>query len=110
VRGLNKVKTKIFFCSSCCNGGLSPFEISHSECSSPNYIVEAEVTFKDYRPRWNKFVGRFFSIDISYWLAFMGATIINVLLLPHFNLSFKESLLEAFCLGFVLIKLFKEEK
>lgn len=102
------IKKEIFFCLACHASAFSREKIIHEACGLPIHIVEAQVNFKMPRTRWVKFCDWFFSIDIGYGLAFMGAVIINVILLQHFNLSFKQGLLEAFCLGFVLIRLFKD--
>jgi len=102
------IKRNVFFCLDCDNV-FSSLEASQHPCHFPLRIVQATVTFKAKQTRWQHFFDWFLK-DINYTLAFLAAIIINVLIVPHFNLSFKEELLESFCLGFVLIRLFKDKK
>ena len=97
----------LFFCLKCNNFAFSEKEIAHQHCAIPIKLAEIMVNFKLKHTRWRRFVDKFLSIQWSHFLAFTGAIIINVILLPHFQLSFKESLLESFCLGLVLTRLLK---
>ena len=101
------VSTKIYFCLHCNAGSISKDKIEHKECQSPFYIVEADVSFKVSRTGWKRFVHWLLSLDIGYGLAFIGAVIINAIVLLHTDLSFNVRLFESFCLGLVLIRLLK---
>jgi hypothetical protein len=107
---MKKPSTKIYFCMQCVNASTSPEKVEHKDCLSPFKLVEATVTFDLKRTRWGKFVHWFGSLDISYWLSFMGGVILNSILVPHLNLSFSVSLLESFCVGCLLIGVWRERK
>jgi len=101
-------KKDVFFCLDCDNVFLSS-EASQHPCHMPLRIIRASVTFEINRNRWERFLDWFLK-NIGFVLAFTGATRINIILLPHFNLNIRESILESFCLGFVLVELFKDKK
>ncbi len=60
------------------------------------------------RTRWGRFLDKFWSIDWSWCLAFMGLAVMNAILIPHIGLTFKESLGESLALGFAIPRLIKE--
>ena len=107
---MKKPYTKIYFCMQCVNAGVSPEKVEHKDCSPPFKLVQATVTFDLKRTRWGRFTHWFWSLDISYWLSFMGGVILNTILVPNLNLSFHASVLEAFCVGCLLIGVLRERK
>jgi hypothetical protein len=71
------------------------------------YILGGIVsTFK--QTSWRASIDYILSLDIECGLAFMGAVIINVILLPHFHLSLGETILESATLGFLLMRLLRK--
>lgn len=101
------LRKEIFFCLNCNASAFSREKIIHEKCDVPSYIMEAEVIFKRSH---TCFWSWFFSLDIAYGLAFMGASIVNIILLKHLGLTGMEALevlLESFCFGLALILLLK---
>lgn len=52
----------------------------------------------------------FLGIDLIYYLAFMAGVIINALLVSHSGLTDGERIVEAVCMGIILMRLFKNER
>ncbi len=98
----------LFICRQCANFSFSKDNIKHEDCLSPIETMAVEVNFKK-QTSTDRFKNWLLSQDINYWLAFMGAVTINAILVSRFNLSLNETLLEAFSLGFVLIRLLKDK-
>lgn len=59
------------------------------------------------RMRKRGFKDKILSLDIGFGLAFMGLVIVNCILVRHINLSFSQSIIESFSLGFALPRLLK---
>jgi hypothetical protein len=100
----NKIVSKTFFCMECKTGPFSVDEILQHGCLPPFKVLESIITCTKKPLR--RFIDWLLQ-DITYGLAFMGGVIINAILIPHFHLSLGQSLLESFCLGFLLIRLLK---
>jgi hypothetical protein len=102
------MKCKIYFCLGCNKASLVKEEIADHGCDQ-KYALQGTIAVVKQIP-WRRFIDFLIRCDFYYGLAFTGGVIINALLLPHFNLSFKLQLLESLCVGFVLIRLLREQE
>jgi hypothetical protein len=102
------VKTKIYFCLSCNNGGLTKEKITHDGCQQPHYIVQADVIFNMiHRTRWGRFLSWLYARDIGLGLAIIGMVGLNGMLMQHFQLSIGWSVVEGLCFGLAIPRLLK---
>lgn len=103
------MEIKIFFCFQCNNISTSKEDIPHDLCRFPFTIGEAYMNFKlkSSLTKWQSFM-RWVLKDWDYEIAFLAGIIINVILISHSTLNLKESFIEAFCAGLVLLKLLRK--
>jgi hypothetical protein len=97
----------IFFCLKCDASSFSKETLVHNGCQNQFYIIEADVTFRKSRTRSNRFLEWFFSKNISLGLAFLGAVLINAVLISQMHLSLGQVTLEGLGLGFLLPRIIK---
>ncbi len=89
-----------YFCLVCNESKDKKEDMEHS-CSSMA-VVERRVP-----TRWERFCDRFWTWDITYFLAFSGVLAINIVFTEHFNYSLKECLVQGLGLGFFVGRILK---
>lgn len=96
-----------YFCLTCKKGPFSELDLATHGCPAPFSVVKSVITCQ--KKPWGRFIDCIFSLDIGFFLAFSAAVIMNVIIIPHLGLTAKEGLIEGFCLGLVLMRLFKDK-
>lgn len=104
---------KEFFCLACKTRFENEMQCNDHGCFHGFMMIDGKLSIelsdvlKLKRTRWRRFCDKFWSIDWSWGLAFSGVVVINMVLLPHFHLSFGETIIESFALGLALPRLIK---
>jgi hypothetical protein len=89
-----------YFCLICNEQNDSKEAMKHT-------CFDSAVLQRRVPTRWDRFCNRFWTWDITYFLAFSGALAINIVFTEHFNYSFKECMAQGLGLGLFLGRFLK---
>ena len=99
-----------FHCLLCMEGPCTEQELANHDCpvAFKHGFKVINGTLELHRTRWGKFTDWFFSLDIVYILCFLAAATTNGLLVQYTPLTGWERIVEGFCVGIMMPRIFKK--